>query len=134
LGWPEWCDDPRFRDARVRLGHRAELTREIEAVLAGSEVESWVERINAAGVPCGPVLDLAAVFADPQVRAREMLRELPHPELGTFRTTGLPLKLSDTPGEIVRRPPLHGEHSDEVLTECGLPGARIAALRRAGIV
>jgi formyl-CoA transferase/CoA:oxalate CoA-transferase len=60
--------------------------------------------------------------------------ELPHPELGTFRTTGLPVKLSRTPGRIERRPPLHGEHTDEVLLECGLARPEIDALRRDGVI
>ena len=93
-----------------------------------------MERINAAGVPCGPVLDIAQVFADPQVRARAMYVALPHPEVGTFQTTGLPVKLSRTPGAIERRPPLFGEHTDEVLRECGIDGAEIAALRAARAV
>jgi formyl-CoA transferase/CoA:oxalate CoA-transferase len=131
---PAWLADPRFADALSRLRHRDALTAEIEAVLAGAELEHWVERLNAAGVPAGPVLDVAEVFADPQVLAREMLVELPHPELGTFRTTGLPVKLSRTPGRIERRPPLHGEHADEVLLECGLARSEILALRRAGVI
>ena len=71
-----------------------EATRWIEEALATGDVARWVEVLNAAGVPTGPVLDLAQVFADPQVLAREMLVELPHPEVGTFKTTGLPVKLS----------------------------------------
>jgi formyl-CoA transferase/CoA:oxalate CoA-transferase len=61
-----------------------------------------------------------------------MLVELPHPELGTFKTTGLPIKLSRTPGAIERRPPLHGEHTDEVLRECGVAAHEIAQLRACG--
>jgi formyl-CoA transferase/CoA:oxalate CoA-transferase len=129
-----WLEDPRFADPLARLRHRDELSAAIEEVLAGADVESWVARINEAGVPAGPVLDLAQVFSDPQVLAREMLAELPHPELGTFRTTGLPIKLSDTPGRIERRPPLHGEHTDEVLAECGFDAGEIAALRDAAVV
>jgi formyl-CoA transferase/CoA:oxalate CoA-transferase len=129
-----WIEDPRFADPLARLRHRDELSAAIEEVLSEADVESWVERINAAGVPAGPVLDLAQVFSDPQVLAREMLAELPHPEVGTFRTTGLPIKLSDTPGRIERRPPLHGEHTDEVLAECGLDASEIAALREAEVV
>src|SRR5262249_39953616 len=97
LGRPEWLADPRFADAPARVRHRDALTREIEAALAGASVAHWTEVLNAAGVPAGPVLDVAEVFADPQVLAREMLVELPHPELGRFRTTGLPVKLSRTP-------------------------------------
>jgi crotonobetainyl-CoA:carnitine CoA-transferase CaiB-like acyl-CoA transferase len=74
------------------------------------------------------------VFDDPQVLAREMLRELPHPEVGVFRTTGLPVKLSETPGAIRRAPPLHGEHTAEVLRECGISAERIDALRRGEVI
>jgi formyl-CoA transferase/CoA:oxalate CoA-transferase len=134
LDRPVWLADPRFANALARIRHRDELTAEIEAVLAGAEVEHWVRVLNAAGVPAGPVLDVAEVFADPQVLARGMLVELPHPELGTFRTTGLPVKLSRTPGRIERRPPLHGEHGDEILLECGLSRSEIDALRRDGAI
>lgn len=134
LGRPEWAADPRFADAGARLRHRTELTEALEAALADGAVDEWVARINAAGVPCGPVLDLRQVFDDPQVLAREMLRELPHSEVGVFRTTGLPVKLSDTPGEIRRAPPLHGEHTDEVLAECGISAERIAHLKREEVI
>jgi crotonobetainyl-CoA:carnitine CoA-transferase CaiB-like acyl-CoA transferase len=134
LGRPGWLADPRFADALSRLRQREALSAEIESVLAGASVEHWVELLNAAGVPAGPVLDVAEVFADPQVLARRMLVELPHPEIGTFRTTGLPVELSRTPGRIERRPPLHGEHGDEILEECGLAPAEIEALRRDGVI
>ncbi|MDX1648667.1 MAG: CoA transferase [Myxococcota bacterium] len=134
LGREAWTEDPRFRDGGARLRHRDALTAAIEEVLAGDDVAAWVERINAAGVPCGPVLDLAEVFADPQVLARGMRVDLPHPEVGTFSTTGLPVKLSATPGAITRRPPLHGEHTDEVLAECGLSEAEVADLRARGVI
>lgn len=129
MGREEWLADERFADPRARIRHRTALTAEMESVLAGADVGTWVERINAAGVPAGPVLDLEQVFSDPQVLARQMLVELPHPEVGTFRTTGLPVKLSATPGCIDRRPPLHGEHTEEVLSECGLAADEIARLR-----
>lgn len=129
-----WLSDPRFAGFLDRLRNRDALTAEIEAVLAGADVDHWVEGINAAGVPCGPVLDLAQVFSDPQVLAREMLVELPHAQRGTFRTTGLPVKLDRTPGAIERPPPLHGEHTGEVLAECGLSPAEIAALREAKLL
>ncbi len=134
LGCPAWKDDERFRGPVERLRNRDALTAEIEGALAGADVEPWVARLNDAGVPCGPVLDVGQVFSDPQVLAREMLVELPHPELGTFRTTGLPVKLSRTPGAIRRAPPLHGEHSDEILLQLGLSPDEIESLRRAGVV
>ena len=129
-----WLADPRFAAAPERVRNREALTAEIEAALAGHDVAHWVESLNAAGVPAGPVLGLAEVFADPQVRAREMLVSLPHPELGTFHTTGLPVKLSATPGAIERRPPLHGEHGAEVLREAGYSPEEIEALAARGVV
>ena len=134
LGRKAWLADDRFRDPVRRIQHRDELSAELDEALAGADVAHWVEVLNAAGVPTGPVLDLEQVFADPQVRAREMLVELPHPEVGTYRTTGLPVKLSRTPGRISRSPPLHGEHTEEVLLECGLSREEIAGLREQGAV
>jgi formyl-CoA transferase/CoA:oxalate CoA-transferase len=129
-----WLDDPRFADGGGRLRHREVLSSGIEGGLATADVADWVERLNAAGVPCGPMLDLEQVFANPQVLARGMRVELPHPERGTFVTTGLPIKLSATPGAIARRPPLHGEHDAQVLRECGLAAEEIATLRARGVV
>ena len=134
LGHPEWTLDERFESAGRRVKNRDALTEAMEQALSKQDVASWVERLNQAGIPSGPVLDLEQVFSDPQVLAREMLVELPHPEMGTFKTTGLPIKLSETPGRIERRPPLHGEHTDEVLRECGLDAAEIASLREAGVI
>jgi formyl-CoA transferase/CoA:oxalate CoA-transferase len=134
LGHPEWEGDPRFAGAAQRLRNRDALTAAIEEVLAGAPVAHWVARINDAGVPAGPVLGLDEVFADPQVLARDMLAELDHPAIGTFRTTGLPVKLAGTPGAIRRRPPLLGEHTDEVLAEHGVAPPERATLRSAGII
>ncbi len=134
LGHPEWREDSRFRDPAQRVRNRDELTHAMEEALSKADVTTWVERLNEAGVPSGPVLDLEQVFNDPHVLARQMLVELPHPEIGTFKTTGLPIKLSETPGAIERRPPLLGEHTDEVLAECGLDPAEIARLRDASVI
>jgi len=134
LEHPEWTSDERFESAVGRVRNRAALTQVMEQALAKRDVATWVKRLNAAGVPSGPVFDLEQVFSDPQVLAREMLVELPHPEMGTFKTTGLPIKLSETPGRIERRPPLHGEHTDEVLQECGLDADEIARLRASEVI
>jgi crotonobetainyl-CoA:carnitine CoA-transferase CaiB-like acyl-CoA transferase len=134
LGHSEWLEDERFNHPGARVRNRTELSARIDDALAADDVAGWVERLNDAGVPCGPVLDLAQVFSDPQVLAREMLVELPHPEVGTFRTTGLPVKLSATPGAISRRPPLHGEHTHEVLEQAGLGPDEIAALSDAQVI
>jgi formyl-CoA transferase/CoA:oxalate CoA-transferase len=134
LGHPEWTDDPRFADSLARIRNRDALTAEIDRVLQGADVDHWVALLNDSGVPCGPVLDLAQVFADPQVLARDMRVELPAADGGVFQATGLPIKLSRNPGRIERRPPTHGEHTDEVLRECGLSDGEIAGLRQRGVV
>ncbi len=129
-----WLSDERFSHPLERLANRDALSAEIEQALACADAAHWVGVLNEAGVPSGPVLDLEQVFADPQVLARGMLVEMPHPELGTFKTTGLPVKLSSTPGRIARRPPLHGEHTEEVLRGCGLSAPEIERLREDGVI
>jgi formyl-CoA transferase/CoA:oxalate CoA-transferase len=133
LGRADWLSDARFTDNAGRVQHRRPLTAEIETELGGAPVAEWVERLNRAGIPCGPVLDLAQVFSDPQVLARQMLVELPRGN-GVFKTTGLPVKLSRTPGAIESAPPTLGEHTDEILRQNGFDAAEIAALRRDGVV
>jgi len=134
LEHPEWLSDARFVGVGARLVNRDALTACIEAALGKKNVNQWVESINRAGVPAGPVLDMQQVFADPQVLARQMLQELPHTQAGTFRTTGLHLKLSETPGAIRRAPPLHGEHSDEVLQQLGIGLDTVNDLRSRGVI
>lgn len=134
LGRPELAEDPRFTSPGSRIKNRDPLTAELERTLVTRPVAAWVDVLNAAGIPTGPVLDMAQVFADPQVLARQMFVQLPHPEVGTFKTTGLPVKLERTPGAITRRPPLLGEHTDELLKEHGLSAQEISALREQGVV
>ncbi|MEN8159189.1 MAG: CoA transferase [Myxococcota bacterium] len=134
LGHPEWLADERFRDVGARLRNRPALFAALEEALATGDVEHWVEALNAAGVPAGPVLGLTEVFQDPQVLAREMLVRLPHPERETFLTTGLPVKLSETPGAIRRAPPLHGEHSGAVLRGAGYGEDEIARRAKDGVI
>ena len=96
-------------------------------------VDDWIERLNGAGVPCGRVADLRAVFSDPQVLAQEMLLEVDHPGRGPVRMTGFPVKLSATPCRVRRPAPELGADTEEVLRELGLEG-EIPRLRAQRII
>jgi len=134
-GVPQWAEDPRFATNPARVANRDALSPALGALLGGETVAHWVTLCERANVPAGPVNDLDRVFADPQVRAREMLVEMGHPSAGTVRLAGTPLKLSRTPAAIDRPPPLLGEHTDEVLGGLlGLGPDRIAALRADGVI
>ena len=130
----DWIDDARFRTPFDRLRNRDALTEEIERELPQRGVAEWVELLNAAGAPAGPVYSLDQVFSDPQLLARDMFVELPHPVLGSFKTTGHPLKWSNTPTAVTRRPPLFAEHTREVLSDLGIPANEIADLEAAHVI
>ena len=125
LGHPEWADAPEFADNTVRVRHEARLAGLIEEVTMGQPRAHWLARLEAADIPCGPINDYGEVFADPQVLARDMVRETDHPVLGRLRTLGSPIKLSETPADPSRRAPLLGEHTAEVLAEFGFSAAEI---------
>src|SRR5581483_5904304 len=114
---PEWAEDPRFRTNSDRVRERPVLVPMLAEVFRTRDAEEWVARLLAEGVPSGPINTLDQVFSDPQVLAREMLVEVPHPTIGTVRLAGIPFKLSETRPAVRRHPPLLGEHTDEVLRE-----------------
>ncbi len=134
LGHGEWADAAEFFDNGSRVKNHTKLAALIEGVISVGPRSHWLEQLDANDIPCGPINDYAQVFVDPQIVARDMIRETDHPVLGRLRTLGSPLKLSDSPPDATRRAPLLGEHTDEVLAEFGFSEAEIAALRESGSV
>jgi len=134
LGHPEWQSMPDFADNASRVRHREDLTRRIEAITTRQTRAHWLSLFEAHDIPCGPINDYAQVFADPQVRAREMVVEVEHPKLGRIRSLGSPIKMSATPADASRRAPLLGEHTNEILTGIGVSEPEIARLRASGAI
>jgi crotonobetainyl-CoA:carnitine CoA-transferase CaiB-like acyl-CoA transferase len=112
---PDLAGDPRFTTNADRMSSRAALAQELEAVLVTRDTDDWVEKLLAADVPAGPILDYRAALADAHTHARSMVLELDHPTAGHVRTLGFPIKLSETPLRVRRPPPLLGEHTAEIL-------------------
>jgi len=129
------ADDPRFATNGKRVENRAELTRLLQEVFARRTKREWVELLEAAGVPNGPINDIAQVFDEPQVKARGVRIELEHPVAGKLPMVASPMRFSSTPLEYRRAPPLLGQHTDEVLRELlGRSDTEIAKLRADGVL
>jgi len=132
---PEWALDARFASNAGRVRHRDLLVGLIGERLATRPAREWLRLLEPSGVPCGPINDLAQVFADPQVLHRAMQVRAPHPLAGEVSMVANPIKFSATPVAHDRAPPLLGEHTDEVLrTVLGVADAEIAALREKKVV
>ncbi len=128
---PQIAADARFTRNADRVRHRAILVPMLAALLKAQPRAVWLAALEAAKVPCGPINDLAEVFADPQVQQRDMVVSVPHVLAGNVRLVASPIKMSLTPVQYRSAPPLLGEHTDAVLREFGLADADIAALRTA---
>ena len=134
-GQSQWADDPRFATNKQRVAHRAELIPLIRQATVFKTTVEWVSALERAGVPCGPINDVAQVFADPHVQARKLRLDLPHALGGSVPQVASPIRLSLTPVEYRRAPPLLGEHTLEVLTSVlGLSDENVMALREAGVL
>lgn len=134
IGLEQLLDEERFATNGARLRHRAELGALIDARIGERPQAEWIELLNRAGVPAGKVMSLAEVFEDPQIRAQEMVLEVPHPGRGKVRMTGFPVKLDRTPCALRLPTPELGEHGDAVLAELGYDAAAIARLRDRGVI
>ena len=126
--------DPRFATNASRVRHRETLVPLLADRLRLRSRADWLAALEAAKVPCGPINDLADVFADPQVRERGMTVTLPHPHNDALELVASPMKLSATPVQLRRPPPLLGQHTDEVLAEMGVDAARRQQLRQLCVI
>jgi CoA:oxalate CoA-transferase len=130
LGKPELLEDPRFKDNNLRTENQPQLRSIIEEITATKTTQEWIEIFEREGIPCAPVNTVADVVKHPQVLARSMLAELIHPTAGRIMMPNLPIKLSNTPGGVQRPPPVHGEHTEDVLSELlGLSTQEIGHMR-----
>ena len=134
-GRPEWADDPRFATNTLRVANRSVLVPLLRQATVFKTTTEWVTQLEAVGVPCGPINDLAQVFADPQVQARGLAMHLPHALAGLVPQVASPIRLSETPVEYRNAPPLLGEHTRQVLEQVlGLRADAVEALRQSGVL
>jgi len=135
IGRPELAADARFATNGKRVANRAELTRIISEITAKRSMRHWLDALEGAGVPCGPINNLEQVFAEPQAVARGLRMELPHPTAGKVALTRSPMRFSETPVQHDVPPPTLGQHTDEVLKNLLKKNpSEIAQLRTEGIV
>jgi crotonobetainyl-CoA:carnitine CoA-transferase CaiB-like acyl-CoA transferase len=119
LGKEEWAHDPKFSTNSMRVIHREEICGLLQQEFGKRPAADWLSLLSNAGIPNAPIYNMEQLFADPQVWARKMQVEVPHPTAGTVSLVGSPLKLSRTPVSIRNHPPLVGEHTREILLEHG---------------
>ncbi len=133
LGRPDLATDPRFVTNAQRKANEAALAQIIERITLEQSSEYWYRRLEAAGVPCGVLQTIDQVVHDPHLAARGFILDLPQARLGTVRTTGSPIHLSETPIRLHHAGPSLGEHTAQILEELGISAAERAALAQAGV-
>jgi crotonobetainyl-CoA:carnitine CoA-transferase CaiB-like acyl-CoA transferase len=116
------------------MQHLAELEEILNGYLRHEPSAVWLQRMEEAGLPAGPVLDILEMQADPQAQARDMILEVDHPVAGRVKTLGHPVKFSETPASVRRAAPVLGQHSREILQEAGYGTAQIESMIAAGAV
>ncbi len=133
LGREDLIQDPRFLTNDLRREHRQAINGIINEITCKRTMVDWIEYLNKAGIPCGPIYNLGQTFADPQIRHQGMVLEIAQPS-GKVKTLGFPLKLSRTPAAIHRPAPQLGQHTEEILASLGYAPATIKDLRVRGVI
>jgi len=131
---PELAQDARFATNADRMAHLDELSEELSRRFRTRPAAYWLEKLEQAGLPCGPVYDMLQALGDPQTLARQMVVEVEHAAEGRVKALGLPVKFSNTPGKVRTGAPLYGQHTREVLREHGFTDDEISALQSEGAV
>jgi len=134
LGHGEWIGDPRFLDNSKRTKNIGELTTLIEAEMITATVSTWLKRLEEAGLPCEPIQTLDQIISDPQIKARDMLLSVDHPNVGKIDMIGNPIKMSESLERGFYPPPTKGQHTREILTQLGYSEADIDAFKENGVV
>ncbi len=134
LGLNELPRDPRFADNPARVAHRDEIDAIVSGAIGALSLAELRERLEAHEVGFSPINDIADVFADPQMRAREAIVSVPDPELGAVRMQAVVPRFSDTPGKVRAAGPSIGEHNDEVWRELGFDDTQIAQMRERRVI
>jgi crotonobetainyl-CoA:carnitine CoA-transferase CaiB-like acyl-CoA transferase len=129
MGWEDLLEDTRFTSNDDRVANRSSLIPTIEERLSKMDSTSIFDLLDKAGVPCGPIHTIDQVVNHPHVLARDMILEVNHPNVPNLKLPGFPVKLSDTPASLQKRPPLLGEHTDEILNEIGFSKTEINLLK-----
>jgi crotonobetainyl-CoA:carnitine CoA-transferase CaiB-like acyl-CoA transferase len=131
---PQWLEDPRFERNPLRVKNADALQELIEAILVTQPTAHWVGKLDAAGVPGGPVYTYEQTLSDPQVQHRRMVYDIEHPKIGPMKTLGLPLKSNGDLTQIRKPAPLHGQHTEEILREAGYSESQVRGLVNEGVV
>ncbi len=135
VGLEPLADDPRFRTNTERVRNRDELLEVLNPLMLEKNAQDWVELLRPNGVPCARIQSVDEACEHPQTRAREMVVEVEHPRAGSIRLTGVPAKLSETPGGVREAPPMLGQHTAQILEEwLSIGDEALATLRAAGVV
>lgn len=134
IGKEEWIDDERFATFEDRTKNRDVFDKLIDEVFAEKTTEEWLELLREKNIPCAPINQLEDIVDDPHIEARNMIEEVEHPELGTFKVPGVPTKFSDLEADVRTAPPRLGEHTDQVLKDFGYSEDEIQQFRENDII